>query len=305
MNVLITGATGFLGSHLTAAMARDKKYRVSIIARSTSKSSFPTELQKRIDVYKLTASYDNLPEIIQKAKPDVVIHLASLFLSAHRFDQISPLVEANVLFPTKLLDAMVQNKVKCFLNTGTMWEYYQGGKKYDPVNLYAATKKAFEDTLMYYVNAHGLKALTLKFYDTYGPRDNRPKLFHLLKRCLDTAERIEFSPGEQSLDLSYVDDIIEAYCAATRYLVSRKSSGHEEIPLGSGKSITLKKIVSVFEKCAGRDLNIAWGKRPYRPREVMRASASILEAKKKLGWKPNVGLEEGIKRLLEEGGEND
>jgi nucleoside-diphosphate-sugar epimerase len=160
--------------------------------------------------------------------------------------------------------------------------------------LYAATKQAFEDILAYYTEATAIKAITLQLFDTYGPDDPRPKLFHLLAKTARSQESLAMSPGEQLIDLVYIDDVIDAYlCAAD--LLSTLPAGHQVYAVSSGKPLPLRKLVSIYELVSGLKLHIDWGKRTYRPREVM---LTWSKGKTLPGWHAKVGLHEGIRKSI-------
>ncbi len=231
---------------------------------------------------------------VARAKPDVVFHLASLFLSQHTAKDIELLIQSNVLFGNQLLEAMVVNKVNCIINTGTSWQHYNN-EDYNPVCLYAATKQAFEDILTYYTEATPIKAVTLQLFDTYGLDDPRPKLFRLLAKTAKTGEVLAMSPGDQQIDLVYIDDVINAYLCA-KETVDTLTEGHQLYAVSSGKPLPLREVVALYEKVLGMKLNIAWGQRSYRPREVL---VTWDRGRPIAGWKPQVSLADGIQRILQ------
>jgi len=302
MRILITGATGFLGSNLVKSLVKESQYEIVVIKRLTSDISVLNSVLGYISVYDLDKTNNTIYDIISQERPEIVVHMASLFLSNHNLEQINPLIESNIIFPTKLLDAMAVHGVKRFLNTGTSWEHFNCSKEYNPVCLYAATKKAFEDILQFYIKSYGIMSVTLKLFDTYGPNDPRPKLFYFLKRCLVDEHPVEFSPGEQTLDLLYIDDVVTAYEKALRYLAKKESPENDIFFIGSGEERQLKDVVGIFEEVVEKKLNINWGSRPYRQREVMKAKADIRLAEERLGWQPRVFLREGIEKMLKEEG---
>jgi nucleoside-diphosphate-sugar epimerase len=232
-------------------------------------------------------------EVVAGVKPLVVFHLASLFLSEHTAEQVEPLIRSNVLFGTQLVEAMTANRVRLLVNTGTSWEHYCS-KPYSPVNLYAATKQAFESILQYYVEAKGLHVVTLKLFDTYGPYDQRPKLFTLLRRIADEQKTLEMSLGGQMIDLVYVDDVVEAFVLSAERLLGCAVAGHERYAVSSGKQLRLRDLVDLYGRVTGRVMPVAWGGRPYRPREVMVPWNTGTPVP---GWQPKVGLEEGIRQM--------
>ena len=301
--VLITGATGYIGSQMVRRLIGSGGYEVSVLVRPNSDLATLGASLPNIIVHASDGSVESLTAVLEEARPEVVVHLASLFLSQHRPQDVLPLIQSNVQFGVCLLEAMLQSGVRRFVNTGTAWETMDGPPEYRPVCLYAATKRAFEDILRYYEDAHGFSALTLKLYDTYGPDDPRPKLFSLLCRSLTEAEPLPFSPGEQTLDLTHIEDVTDAYERAIRYVLVKDRALPEEVHIGSGQDLPLRDVVATFEEALGQRTNIAWGERPYRPREVMKAQADPSAAERVLGWKPAIGLREGIQRTFVSEGE--
>ena len=264
---LITGATGFVGSHLARRLVKDG-WAVHVVVRSTSKLDLIHDIEDAIHFHVYDGTFDSMQVTLAKTRPDTIFHLASLFLSQHQPQDINTLIQSNITFGTHLVEAAVANGCFQFINTGTSWQHYEN-EDYNPVNLYAATKQAFEDILKYYVEAHGLKAITLKLFDTYGPDDHRPKLINLLKRAAETGESLEMSPGEQLIDLVHVDDVVEAFCVAQDVVSEKNGKMFNDYGVSSGYSMSLKKIVSGLESVIGKEINVYWGGRPYRKREVM------------------------------------
>ncbi len=168
------------------------------------------------------------------------------------------------------MECAAQAKVKWFINTGTFWQHYED-KKYSPVNLYAATKQAFESIAQFYWETNQIKFCTLKLSDTFGSGDTRQKIFNLWQKIAETGECLEMSPGEQIIDISHIDDIISAFALLAKHL----NNNHPEVKNGdifavkANERYTLKELAVLFEKATNQKLNINWGGRPYRAREVM------------------------------------
>jgi nucleoside-diphosphate-sugar epimerase len=294
MKLLISGATGFIGKNLAKRLLGGKHEVCAVIRPSTNIEN----LDKRISTY----IYDgNVPELIsfmQKEKFDGVIHLASLFLIQHKAEDVSGLIESNVLFSTALLEASVKSSVPWFINTGTFWQHYLD-KSYSPVNLYAATKQAFEDIAQYYRETSEINFVTIKLFATFGPFDTRSKVFNLWSKISKTKETLDMSPGEQLIDMTYIDNIIDGYFHMITSISKdskRKLSG-QSFTIQSDKRVTLKKLAKIFEKISNKKLNINWGGRPYSAREVM---VPWSNGNKIPGFKPGISLEEGIKRTLDQ-----
>ena len=290
MNILVTGATGFIGTNLTEALRKQHKvYVLGQFAGDPEKLGLPG--------YVMSEDVRALAAYIRDKQIEGIIHLASLYLTVHTPEQVKALVDSNVFFGTAVLEAAsLAGCVKWFLNTGSIWQnYHVEGPVYNPVNLYAASKQAFIDMARYYVDVFGLRFCTLKLCDTYGPRDPRPKIFRLFKESAERGETLKMSPGEQLMDILYISDVVAGF----RQLAGLLAAGgplDDEYVLTSGELRSLRSLAAAFEKVSGKKLPIEWGGRPYRSREVMQPWRGTPLP----GWKPAVSLEEGIAKFLNE-----
>lgn len=289
---LVTGATGFLGSHLVRALL-DRGWSVHALTRAGSRGTTAGDWSGEAHVHAHDGTTESLHDIIGRSRPAVVFHLASLFVAQHRVEEVSPLIRSNVEFATQLLDAMVAHGVFRLVNTGTSWQHFQNAS-YDPVCLYAATKQALEAILTFYTAATPLSAITLKLFDTYGPDDRRRKLFALLRHAAESGEPLAMSPGGQLIDLVHVDDVVSAFVCAAERLRGGQVRGHESYAVSSGQPIPLRDLVERFAAVTGREIRVQWGERPYREREVM---VPWTAGRPLPGWLPRVDLEQGLRSL--------
>lgn len=289
---LVTGATGYIGSNLTKRLLSNG-WDVHIITRSHSSTALLQDVLQQISIHLHDGSTESVFTIMERVKPTIVFHLASLFLAEHQPKDLIPLIQSNILFATQLIEAMVSYKVYHLINTGTSWQHFQN-KAYSPVCLYAATKQAFETIVTFYTQTTPLQVIHLKLFDSYGPNDPRPKLFYLLRQAAQENKTLSMSPGEQQLDLVYIDDIVAAYLLAAKRLEDGYVQEAEEYAISSGNTLKLKDVVQQYELITGKRLSIHWGERPYRPREMMipwNTGANLP------GWQPKITLEEGIFKM--------
>ncbi len=299
MKVFITGATGFIGRHLTETLIRRHTGVVALVRPSTDVDLLVPGTTYYCDQGDTSA----LVSYVQEQKFDGMIHLASLFLPQHNPGDVEPLIQSNITFAARVLEAAVQAEVPWFINTGTFWQHYRN-QDYSPVNFYAATKQAFEVIAQYYLETAGINFVTLKLNDTFGPGDRRPKIFHSWMKMAENGEALDMSGGEQVMDVSYIDNVIDAYVQMVDLLArdqERKFKGRS-FAVRSQERMTLKELAAVFEEVTGKSLNIRWGQRDYREREVFNPWD---QGPTVPGWQPRVSLREGIVKTFKQGVEHD
>lgn len=291
MKLLISGTTGFIGTHLRKRLLDDGHSLTVILATGSAPLS-----DTSITSYVYDGDIDHLVVFTESGHFDGVIHLASLFLAQHKTQDIKGLIDSNLLFATSLLEASAKAKIPWFINTGTFWQHYQNSD-YSPVNLYAATKQAFEDIARFYYETSPIDFVTLKLCDTFGPDDPRPKIFNLWLRNSQSQETLDMSTGEQIIDISYIDNVIDGYLLLIKLLSEDKDSrlSGKSFAIRSDERMTLKELSKVFEKVTKTKLRINWGKKDYRPREVM---IPWDKGEKIPGWEPRVSIEEGISKTF-------
>lgn len=264
---LITGATGFVGSNLARKLVNNN-WDVTIICRKDSSLENIEDILNKVKVYRYENQIEELIRFFKENDFGVVYHLASLFIAEHKSNDIKNLIQSNILFGTEILEAMKESNTNLLINTGTSWQHYNS-EEYNPVDLYAATKEAFEKILKYYVEVENIRCITLKLFDTYGENDKRPKLINLLNKFADERKILDMSLGEQKLDLVHIDKVTNSFIKAFELLENNIGLKYDSYGVSSGKQISLREIVENFEKENGKKVLINWGARPYRKREVM------------------------------------
>jgi nucleoside-diphosphate-sugar epimerase len=292
IRTLITGGAGFLGRRLVELLAARGDHVTAIVRRDSPSSHRLASVASTIRPHDGRTS--GLQAIVDEERPDVVVHLASRFLASHTSADIDTLVDDNVHFGLQLLEAMRTAGVRRFVCAGTSWQHFDGDE-YRPVNLYAATKQAFEDLVAYYVDAGDVHASHLRLFDLYGPSDERRKLMRYLIDGLRSGQELELSPGEQLLDFVYVDDAAAAFIQAIDRHISGTAKPLEVFAVSSGRLVSVRELVALLEEVAGAPMRVRFGARPYRPREVMTPWRGGMPVP---GWSPRTTLREGLTRLL-------
>lgn len=286
MKIAITGATGYIGSHLASMLSRENE--VYAIVRQTSDTALIQDCVEKVIIYEKESIYSELSEI----RPDALIHLAGVFYREHTPDNIGNLLEGNLVFSTVVFDAAVSAGCRNIINTGTYWQHFSG-EDYDPVNLYAATKQATEDILLYYVNVKGCRALTLQIFDSYGPDDHRNKILNIIGN-LDDGAHMDMSGGQQKMYFCHIEDLVSAYVRALEIVGEMESGTYARYALRDENPLPLRTLVEEFLKIKGKHVQINWGACAYRDREIMDPSGmgTVLP-----GWHPRYTWEQGVKNL--------
>jgi len=293
MKLLITGATGFIGRELVKTL--QEIYSITVLVRHTSDTSELESINCEIVKFQ---NYEEIHEVFEKNKFTGVIHIASNVIVEHKRSDIEQLISSNIAYGTHLLEASKETNVKWYINTGTFWQNYQN-EEYNPVNLYAATKEAFETIAKFYTETSDLIFVTIKLNDTFGPNDPRPKIFNLWHKISKTEATLDMSEGEQIIDISYIEDIINSYSMLIAHLNSNDAElfRNKTFVVSNSEKLTLKNLASLFEKVMHTKLNINWGGREYREREVM-SPYTLGEVVP--GWKQQYTLEDAIRKTVKE-----
>lgn len=267
-SVVVSGATGFVGRSVVPALAA-RGCTVKAVGRETS-----------------ALGPQAIIDIVAALAPDVVVHLATHFLATHDPTDIPALVRTNVEWGTVLAEAAARSGAR-LVTVESAWQHV-GGADYAPVSLYAATKQAFADVCEYYAQVHGLDVRSVTLFDTYGPGDSRPKLVPTLLRAAREARALDMSDGLQLIDLTYVDDVARGIVDVALAKAPVRTS-----VLRSWAPVTVRELVRAVEGVVGGSLDLRWGVRPERSREMR---TDWVFGVPLAGWQPAVSLPEGLRR---------
>ena len=297
MNILITGATGFIGSHLVHRLM-SLHHRLFISIRPNSDMSRISDTLQTITPIEIDASLTGIQQTFKENHIDGVIHLATYYRKEDTEAEKVIMDKTNIDFPLHLFEIAQKHGSTFFINTGTCFEYEQSDKPIDedspikPFNYYASTKVTFEKKLKQLAQASPMKVLTLKLFFPYGELDNN-KLVKLLVEHIIKREIMHVTPGEQLLSYTYVDDIVDAYVRALTHMQTTKLP-YDSIHIG-GKAIKVVEIVNTLEMLSNTHEFIVRDK-AYPPHEIMSMYTKSEKAKHILGWEPQWTLEAGLSK---------
>jgi len=291
-NILITGATGFIGKHLLRRFSQDKRYRVIILVRENSNLNIIKDYKYKISIYEYKSDYQSVENVFKNNKICYVFHLATLSCYEHKSEDISDMVDSNIKLGTFILESMKKYQCQYFSNTSTYWQNYQNNN-YQPICLYAAPKEAFEKIIDYYCLDKEFKAISLKLYDVYGYDDHRKKLLNTLLTT-STTESIDLIEEEHKLYTVFIDDVIDAYINAMSIIkISKKQ--HSVYGVYGKDKYSLKEIIKILQELSNKKFNINFGKIAYHKFQIM----DPFNVKKLPKWNAKISLKNGLKIILD------
>ena len=289
--ILLTGATGFLGSHLLEALIKEG-YKVVILKRSFSNTWRISQFMDQVKSYDI----DIIPfeKAFEEQKIDVVIHTATNY--GRNIENVSKIVDVNLMFSLKLLETATYFNTNTFFNTDTL--------QYKYLSNYTLSKKQFVEWLKAFGEAKKIKVVNLRLEHMYGPGDDAKKfVVWLMGQMLSNTAEINLTKGEQKRDFIFIDDIVNAYMLLLRQ--TERLPQVSEFDVGTGKQISIKEFVlklkdtveSIYNKPISTKLN--FGAIPYREGEMMEVVEDV-NPLFDIGWKPNFILADGLKLVVDE-----
>jgi len=296
--VLVTGATGFIGSCLTHRLV-NTNYDIHIIKRETSNIWRIKDILNRVTVHNVDLTdKKNLEKIVKAIKPDIILHLANAGVYGGWHLPERQLIETNFLGTVNLINACNNIKYKCFINTGSSSEY--GLKKdsmketdiCEPINIYGITKCAATLYCQAKARREKLPIVTLRLFSPYGYYDEPTRLVpSVIKSCL-LGENPKVSSPRFVRDFIFIEDVIDAYLKTTPQM------GGEIFNIGYGQQHTVGEVVNTIVKLTGNKVRPEWGSSSMRPSEPTMWQANITKAKNFLNWRPQYTLKEGLEKTV-------
>lgn len=307
MNCLVTGCAGFIGSHLTESLLQDG-HRVIGVDCFNANYARPEKLRNLkvaqewddFEFVPIDLSRGDLTDLVSDC--DTVFHLAAEpGVRPSWGERFEAYLRNNVLATQLLLDALR-------VSPGPRLVYASSSSVYgdaecfptpesaipNPMSPYGATKLSGEHLCKLYHANYGIESVMLRYFTVYGPRQRPDMAFNLFCRAALAQESIEvFGDGTQTRDFTFVSDVI----AATRSAGSVKDIGGHVFNIGGGSQIALKDTLNVIADLAGRPLDVRYG--PPRSGDVKDTGADTSRAREKLGYRPAVSFEDGLRAEFE------
>ena len=285
-NVLLTGATGFLGSHLLEELLRQGD-RVTVLKRSTSDTWRIKHLLD--DVATVDIDVRPLEEAFKTHKVDAVIHTACSY--GRSGEPAHKVVETNLLFSLRLLDAATFFNTNTFFNTDTLLPKY--------LNAYSISKKQFTEWLR--LRSTEIQVVNMKLEHMYGPKDDQTKFVPwLISQLQQGVERIPLTEGKQLRDFIYIKDVVAAYLLGLKK--KTKFPKFTEFDVGTGVQTSVRDFVEQLqfgfrEDNPNHKTTLGFGDIPLRQGELMSIEVDN-SALVELGWTATHSLQQGIRKTI-------
>lgn len=291
MNVLITGATGFLGSSL-AKRLHTIGHDITIVKRSSSSVKRISSVLQSISAFDIDIC--GTETIFRSsAKFDAIIHCATEY--GRNTSSPYDVFRSNTVFPLDLISTGSRFGAIRFINTDTYFNVE--GILCDYLGSYALSKRHTAEWGKLLTET-GVNFVNVKLQHIYGCDGDESKFTtNLIRKCLQNVQQIDLTGGAQKRDFVYINDVVEAY---VKILECGGAVGnkYQQFDVGSGESISVKEFVLLVGQLANTLTQFNFGALPYRTNEIMDSKANI-KALAELGWEPKVGLSQGIQEILD------
>jgi CDP-paratose synthetase len=239
--ILITGGTGYIGSSVTKFLS-DNGFRVEVVPR-----------------------FYDIESIFIMFQPEIVLHFATHFSNNDDIDDVKKFIDSNIYFSTIIAHFSDKYKIKTFVNFTTFQLHYKD-QEYNPVNLYAATKKAFMDILEYYHQSGKFKVVNVELNSVYGPWDKRPKLLPNLLKLIKSQsflEKVSLTSPDKVVDLVHIDFVCNRILDIVYGLFK-----YDYMTI-SGTLISMFELVKMIENISKVKLNVEFNSVKKINREMM------------------------------------
>jgi UDP-glucuronate 4-epimerase len=308
MKAIVTGAAGFIGSHLCERLLAQDYSIVGIdnfdefydpkIKRDNIKACLTNKRFRLVEADIRNA--EKMNEITSEGA-DVIVHLAAKAGVRPSIEQPLAYADVNINGTMTLLETAKKNRISKFIFASSS-SVYGNNKKVPfsendnvdfPISPYAATKKAGELICHTYHHLYGISITCLRYFTVYGPRQRPDLAIHKFARLIEQGNPIPvYGDGSMMRDFTYIDDIIDGTAAAIN-----KCRDFNVYNLGESRPISVKNLIAELEKTLGKKALIEI--LPMQPGDVERTYADVGRAKKDLGYLPKTQISEGLMRFVE------
>lgn len=290
--ILITGAAGFLGSHLARALIRSRTHKVVLLKRTTTDCARIADLLRAGTPCYNTDMASDWHSLFHQHRIHSIVHLATAYGRGEH--NSTAVLESNLLFPIKLLEQAVAHGVDCFINTDSFFN--KSNLSYKVLFDYALSKKSL--VLWLHNFSTRIKVINVVLEHVYGEQDSPDKFVEGMIQAIAVKRvpRVKLTHGHQRRDFIYCADVVTAYKALIHYGSSNRFH-FKEFNVGTGTTRSVRELVETIRKLSGSRTRLQFGAVPYREDEIMHSVADNIDLLN-LGWHPRYSLEQGLQRII-------
>lgn len=299
---LVTGGSGFVGSHVVRRLVREG-LDVHVLCREQSDFWRIEDVLGQVHRHVVTLEDpDRLKVLVRQIRPGFIYHLAAATVVAGSAAAAAELIKVNLLGTVNLFEACEEVDYRALITTGDSFEYSNGMEPLaesahcQPVSLHGISKLAASLYAQSVAATKNRPVVTIRLFSTYGSGDHPKRLVPVVIRKALANEAIQLSRPEIRRDWVHIDDVTALYLLAAQGAAQYRG---EIFNAGSGIATDLKTVVSTILRLAASSSKPEWGVFPAPPHDDYPWVADPAHTMDRLGWKPRIELEEGLKRTID------
>jgi nucleoside-diphosphate-sugar epimerase len=301
--VLVTGASGFIGSHLTRRLIGDGA-EVHALTSAVS-SVYPTRLLAvRADLQLHEGNLSDrsaMDALVRRVRPEIVFHLGAYTHVGKSWERVDECVQTNVQGTVNLLQALAGTDYERFVYTGTSEIYgdievpFREDAPVNPISPYSVAKYAGERYCRMFHQGHGWPLVMLRPFNAYGPAQSPDRIIPEIIVRAARRQELKMTTGRQTREFNYVEDLVEGFVLAGTV------PGVEGlvINLGGGEEVAIRDLAVTILDLMGNPVEAQLGALPDRPTEIWRMFCDSTRAREVLGWKPVHSLADGLAKTID------
>lgn len=301
LKVLITGATGFIGSHIVPSLI-EQGYEVYSLERYVTGRYVLGQRRDVKTVFGDLKEYFTIKRILREVQPDAVVHLAAVSPVAYSYDHPHEVIETNFLGTVNLAESCLREvpHFKHFLFASTSETYGNGPNPkteetpQNPNSPYAVSKVACEKYLLYMRDAFDFPMTIFRNFNTYGRKNNTHFVVERTIVQMLRGKTVRLGDPTPVRDFEYVDDHVNSYLTC----LDNPKAKDGIFNFCTGRGVSIKELVKLISELTDFKGEVIWSTIPARPLDIEELVGSYSKAKQVLSWSPKFALEEGLKLTI-------
>jgi nucleoside-diphosphate-sugar epimerase len=301
--VLITGASGFIGSHLTRRLIADGADVHALT--STVSSVYPTrllEVRDRITLHEASLTDRGALNIVAaEVRPSYVFHLGAYTHVGKSWQRVDECIQVNVQGTVNLLMSLEPVGFTRFVNTGTSEIYgdvdvpFVEDGPVHPISPYSVSKHSAEEMCRLFGEARSWPIVRVRPFNAYGPMQSPDRVVpEIITRALQH-QPLQMTVGTQTREFNYVEDLVDGMVK----IATTPGIDGDLFNLGNGREVSMRELATMILSLLGNPVEPQFGALPERPIEIHRMHADPSKTARDIGWQASTSLEDGLARTID------